>query len=309
MFVTFGEALYDVFICPPDASGARDLRAVVGGSPLNVALALARLELPVAFLGQLSTDALGQGLIDRMGREGIDTGLIARRPEPTSLSLVSLDAAGVPTYTPYVHGMADTSLRAADLPALPAATKAVLLGSYAMVVAPIAEASRVLAARAGDRFVSLDPNARLNVEPDRARWHRAIAAHLPHVALIKASDEDLRLLWPGADPDMLAADWLRAGVAMVVITAGAAGAVAITRAHRVTAPGVPVTVADTVGAGDTVHAHLVAGLDQAGALSRPALAALSPDTIRAVLARAVRAAAITCTRVGADPPRRADLTG
>jgi fructokinase len=155
--------------------------------------------------------------------------------------------------------------------------------------------------------IAYDPNIRLNVEPDIARWRSTLQWMLPRTHLLKVSDEDLGLLYPGAAPAELAAQWLAAGVRLVVVTRGGEGAWAWTAAHHLAAPPVKVAVVDTVGAGDTFQAALLTALAERSLLTAQALEQISAEALGAVLGFAAQAAAITCSRRGADLPRRAEL--
>jgi fructokinase len=308
MFVVSGEALMDVFGGADTAQGLA-LDARIGGSPLNVAIGLARLGQPVAFFGALSSGFLGDRLLRALHDEGIDTRAVPRLDAPTTLGLVGLDARGVPSYAFYGHGCADRLLPPAALDALPAAARAFHFGSYAMVVEPVAATQRALVEREHARsLIAYDPNIRLNVEPELQRWRDALQWMLPRTHLLKVSEEDLGLLYPGAALATLAAQWLAQGVACVVVTRGGDGALAWQAGGETlqVAP-VPVTVVDTVGAGDTFQAALLAGLAERGVWSGAALRALDAPSLRQVLEWAARAAAITCSRRGADLPRREEL--
>jgi fructokinase len=307
MFVVCGEALMDVFAGAPTAHGLT-LDARIGGSPLNVAIGLARLRQSVAFLGALSTGFLGQRLQRALQHEGVVTGCIAHVDAPTTLGLVGLDEAGVPSYAFYGHGCADRLLPLAALDQVPAAARAFHFGSYAMVVEPVAATQRALVEREHRRsLIAYDPNIRLNVEPDLQRWHDALQWMLPRTHLLKISEEDLGLLCPGQDPAALAAAWLGMGVAWVVVTHGAQGASAWGAGTSLRIDPVPTSVVDTVGAGDTFQAALLAGLAEREALGIGALRSLSASRMREALDFAARAASITCSRRGADLPRRAEL--
>jgi fructokinase len=307
MIVVSGEALMDVFPAAATANGL-GLDARIGGSPLNVAIGLSRLAQPVAFFGAVSQGWLGDRLMQALLDEGVLTACTARLDAPTTLSLVGLDAQGVPRYDFYGQGAADRQLPLSALASVPAAAHAYHFGSYAMVVEPVASTQRALIEREWQRSViSYDPNIRLNVEPALAAWRDALRWMLPRTALLKVSDEDLSLLYPGADVAQLAKDWLAAGVALVVVTRGAQGAWAWTAQQHVTAAPVPVQVVDTVGAGDTFQAALLTALAERSVLRPEALRQLSSPTLREVLAFATQAAAITCSRRGADLPRRAEL--
>ncbi len=306
MIVVSGEALMDVFTAGDTPTGMA-LDARIGGSPLNVAIGLARLKQPVAFFGGLSKAALGERIARALHDEGVDLGCAVRVDAPTTISLVDLDARGVPAYAFYGEGAADRSLPLAALQAVPAAA-AYHFGSYAMVVEPVASVQRALVEREHARAViAYDPNIRLNVEPELSRWHDTLAWMLPRTQVLKVSDEDLHLLFPGVEPAELAARWLQEDVALVVVTRGAQGASAWTAHHHVAVGSVVVQVIDTVGAGDTFQAALLTALAERGLLSAAALRGLGADVLKDVIAFAARAAAITCSRRGADLPRRQEL--
>jgi fructokinase len=307
MIVVSGEALMDVFPAAPTATGLM-LDARVGGSPLNVAIGLARLAQPVAFFGALSEGWLGDRLLQALHDEHVSTTCTLRVDAPTTLSLVGLNAQGVPKYDFMGQGAADRLLPMSALAQVPTDAIAHHFGSYAMVVEPVASTQRALVEREWQRCViAYDPNVRLNVEPDLQHWRDTLAWMLPRTALLKVSDEDLGLLFPGVPAAQLAAQWLAAGVALVVVTRGSKGAWAWTSQHHVSTEPVKVGVVDTVGAGDTFQAALLTALAERQCLSRSALPALSRQALLEVLAFAAQAAAITCSRRGADLPCRADL--
>ncbi len=307
MIVVSGEALMDVFAAGETPTGM-SLDARIGGSPLNVAIGLARLAQPVAFFGALSTGFLGDRLMAALAAEGVGTGCTVRLDAPTTLGLVGLDVRGVPSYAFYGAGAADRLLPAGALAAVPTQADAYHFGSYAMVVEPVAGTQRALVEREAARsVVAYDPNVRLNVEPGLQRWRDTLAWMLPRTTLLKISDEDLQLLFPGEPADKLAARWLEAGVAVVVVTRGGEGAWAWTPRGHVEVPPVPVEVVDTVGAGDTFQAALLVALAEAELLSRAALREIPLPALEAALRFAAQAAAITCSRRGADLPRRAEL--
>jgi fructokinase len=302
-----GEALMDVF-AQGDTNTGTALDARIGGSPLNVAIGLARLAQRVGFFGAVSSGFLGQRLMRALAAEGVDTRAVVRTPAPTTLSLVGLDAAGVPSYSFYGTGGADRELGLAALQGVDATVRAVHVGSYATVVEPIASTLRALIEREkGRALISYDPNIRLNVEPDLARWHAQLEWMLPRCDLLKLSDEDLALLFPGRAAADFAAHALARGTTALVVTRGAQGASVWTANASATVPGVNADVVDTVGAGDTFQAALLARLAETDALSAAALAQLSEAQWRDVLGFAARAAAITCSRRGADMPRRSEL--
>jgi fructokinase len=307
MFVVCGEALMDVYTGATTPTGLA-LDARIGGSPLNVAQGLARLARPVAYLAGLSNDAFGERLLASLQAEGVDTSLILRSDAPSTLSVISLDAAGVPRYAFHGNGAADRLLTPDNLPALPAATRVLQFGSYALAVEPIGSTLRALATRERARLlITYDPNVRLNVDPDIAHWHQVVEQMASLAHLVKVSDEDLGLLYPGEAPERVAARWLAQGAALVAVTRGGQGASAWTRGARADVPTPQVKVVDTVGAGDTFQAALLTWLDEHEALTPEALSGLDGASLAALLDFAARAAAITCSRRGADMPRRAEL--
>jgi fructokinase len=312
MIVVCGEALMDVFDAGATASG-HALDARIGGSPYNVALGLARLAQPVGFCGAVSTGFLGERLMRSLADEGIDTRCVQRTTAPTSVCIVGLDVHGVPAYDFYGERGADRQLDASQaLAAVPASTRALQFGSYAMVVEPVAAAQRALVERehrrgASGALIAYDPNVRLVVEPDVARWRATLDWMLPRTHLLKISDEDLALLHPGLAAEDAAAHWLAQGVRTVVVTRGAEGALAFCGSARAEVPPVKVTVVDTVGAGDTFQAALLTWLAEHERLSVAGVSSLDMAALEAMLGFAARAAAITCSRRGADLPRRAEL--
>lgn len=307
MFMVCGEALMDVFAEDATPTGAA-LDARIGGSPFNVAVGLARLGQSVGFLGGLSTGFLGERLGRALSEEGVDTSAVQWIDAPTTLGLVGLNAQGSASYAFYGHGCADRLLRADRLPALGEAVKALHFGSYSMVVEPVASAHRLLVERErGARVIIYDPNLRLNVEPDVSRWSDAVAWMAERAHLLKISDEDLGLLRPDVPLHEAVDEWLAAGVAVVVVTQGGAGALGFTRRTTASTPAQAVSVVDTVGAGDTFQAALLTWLAEHDLLSVGALSGLLRSQLESALDFASRAASITCSRRGADLPRRAEL--
>lgn len=312
MILSCGDALYDVFVAarPSGSSASLQLDARIGGSPLNVAIGLSRLGQPTGFFAKVSTDPLGQNLLAHLNTERVETGFCVRTDAPTTLAVVALDAKGVPTYSFYTDGTADRSLEQADLPArLPDAIRAIHIGSYATALQPTAGSLEALVTREhGRRFISYDPNVRPSIVPDRDVWRERVAALTAQAHLVKASLEDIEFLSPGADETAMLRDWLDRGVCLAVATRGDSGAIAMTRsglAAEVESP--RVNVIDTVGAGDTFQAALLTWLAEDGRMSPDGIASLSRRDLADMLDFAARAAAITCSRRGADLPRRGDV--
>jgi len=308
MFLVCGEALMDVF-AEQETSAGVVLDARVGGSPFNVAIGLARLGQPVAFFGGLSKGFLGDRLRKALTAEHVDVGFSPLVDAPTTLGLVGLAADGSASYAFYGTGCADRMVNADDLPDLGDDIRALHFGSYATVVEPVASAQRLLVERERERrLIAYDPNLRLNVEPDLERWKEMMAWMGGRAHIIKVSSEDLQLAFPGVPIHEVAAGWLRSGCRLVVITRGGGGAIAFNGRDEISVEARQVDVVDTVGAGDTFQAALLTWLAERELLSIDAVASLDVDQLRTALDFAVTAASITCTRRGADLPRRGELS-
>lgn len=309
MILVCGEALVDLFLDPPEGAQMAG-RAVAGGSPFNVAIGLARLGVAAGFLGAISRDGIGAMLAGRLSQEGVETRFIARSDRLSTISAVAMGADGQPSYGFHGEGAADRFLMPADLPAaLPPEVEALSFGSYSMAVEPTGSALALLAAREHGRLViSVDPNLRPGAVPDMALWARAAERFHRAATIVKASEEDIRIAWGGRlAPQDAAAYWLGFGAKLVVITRGADGALGFCAAGAVALPARAVAVRDTVGAGDSFHAALLARLSQTGRLSLDGIAGLDLAALRELLAYASAAAAITVGRHGADPPNASEV--
>ena len=307
MFVVSGEALFDVFAGESSVTGLA-LEGRIGGSPFNVAVGLARLGQPAAFFGAVSRDVFGNRLLAKLVEEKVHTQSVRRTDAPTTLSIVGLDERGVPSYTFHGEHGADRDLPVSSLAAIPAQARVFHFGSYSMLVEPAASTLRELVeSQHKRRLVAYDPNVRLNVEPSLDRWREILAWMATRTHVLKVSEEDLGLLYPGSTPDALASAWLKNGVALVVVTRGGEGAVAWTAKHRVSRPSRKIAVVDTVGAGDSFHAALLTWLAEHDRLDPADPASLSESDLASMLDFASLAAAITCSRQGAQLPRRSEL--
>lgn len=291
MITVVGEALLDVF---PD-------HEAVGGSPLNVAVALARLDAPAYLITQVGADDRGRRVVDHVTGSGAE---VTAHPLPhTSTATVRLDADGVASYD---FDLAWT-LPGQQLPAC----DALHVGSLGTLLEPGRESVLDLVEQAWERdvFVSYDPNLRADFITDPEAVRRDVESLAARSCLVKLSEEDAGVLHPGADPGDIARSLLGAGrTELVVLTRGADGATAYAGSGEVHVPTPRVEVADTVGAGDTFMAALLAVLFDDGALG--AYGAAVPDDeagLTRLLGGAVAAAAITCSRPGAEPPLRAEL--
>ncbi|MFB1048841.1 carbohydrate kinase family protein [Streptomyces chrestomyceticus] len=313
MIVVAGEALIDLVPSSQSPSGDGPLPALLprrGGGPYNTALALGRLGSPAAFCSRVSTDTFGEELLRGLRADGVDTSLVQRGTEPTTLAVADISPDGSAGYGFYADGTAD---RLFTLPAeLPAAARAVSFGTCSMVLEPGASAYEALLRRSAQQgiFTALDPNIRAGLIGDPDAYRARFRAWLPHVTLLKLSEEDADWLAGAEGVAAAVKDWLAAGPAAVVLTRGGDGLSVLTPGGaEIAVPGAQVEVADTIGAGDTVNAALLHRLDAHGALSPDTLAALSPYAWRDILGFAARAAAVTCSRPGAQPPYATELVG
>ncbi|MGO4570824.1 carbohydrate kinase family protein [Microvirga sp. 2TAF3] len=303
MILVCGEALIDLFI-GADSPAGLPAEAVAGGSPFNVAIGLGRLGRSAAFLSTLSEDAFGTFLTNRLMEAGVSSTYLRRCVNRTTLSVVATSATGEPHYSFYAEESADRALKPDALPSeLPAEVSAIAAGSYALGVEPIASAIETLLRReAGPRVISLDPNVRPRVLGDVGAFRQRFERLLAHATIIKASDEDIELLYSTRDLVSVARVWLAQGPKLVIVTRGADGPLAVFGNSIVERPAPQVDVVDTVGAGDTFHAAILGWLDAGGFLTPQCVAQLNDDQVTAALDFAAAAAAIVCTRRGANPP-------
>jgi len=301
MILSCGEALIDM-LPRESVAGEPAFAPYAGGAVFNTAIALGRLGAPAGFLSGLSTDLFGQMLETALAASGVDTALAIRSDRPTTLAFVRL-VNGQASYAFYDENTAGRMLTAAEMPALPADISAIFCGGISLMVEPGGAAYEALFLReAPARVAMIDPNIRPSFIGDEPAYRARIARLIAAADIVKLSDEDLRWLAGPGEIAALAAGLLMAGPKAVFVTEGAAGAHAFTADQAIFAPGLPVTVADTVGAGDTFNAGILAALHRAGALTKAGVAALDAGTLQAALDLGNRAAAVTVSRAGANPP-------
>ncbi len=295
MIVSCGEALVDMVPHP-----------VPGGGPMNVAVAVARLGGPSAFVGCVSTDDYGIQIIDHMAANGVDISACERSAAPTARAIVE--------HTPKLRfrfegsDTADTKLSTLDLAALgppPHILHGGTLGLFRGLTAQTLAAT----VEAHDGLVSLDPNIRPQIIDDRSQWEHFHRRWLRHTDIYKASDEDLAWIWPDRSTDACVEGLLESGVQVVVVTRGADGLSIVTRSGQANAPAPAVDVLDTVGAGDTIVGAVLVSLWEwgIGADRGVELSTLEAGQWQTIAERAASAAALTCSRAGADVPHRDEL--
>ncbi|MBA5776049.1 carbohydrate kinase [Stappia sp. F7233] len=306
MILVCGEALFDMFA--EDTDGDLKLDARIGGSPFNVAVGLARLERPVSFFAGLSNDLFGRRLQAALKAEGVDLRHAIINDRLTTLSVVDVGPDGSPEYAFYGEKAADRQIESTHLPVLDGSVEAIHIGSFSVMVEPVGSSLVELVKRESARCViSYDPNIRPTVVADMQLWRDRLEDMLGHIHILKISAEDLEHLYAGASSTEVAQGWLKRGTRLVVVTRGGEGAEAHTRSGMVRIPGIGVKVVDTVGAGDTFQAAMLAALSERGLLHADALNDLDGELLSGVLSFAAQAAALTCSRRGANLPRRAEL--
>jgi fructokinase len=288
-----GEVLIDILPTGP----------VVGGGPANTAKALARLGHDVHFIDGISSDAYGQSARAELLADGVSLDLALASDKPTCTATVTLDGAGSASYEFLIDGTATFDFNSSWLPDPYRYQPQVLhIGTLVTVIEPGASALYDWAMSVAELApIVFDPNIRPSVMPDRDLYEAAVEKWAALSAVIKVSDDDLAWLFPSQSIDDVANRWISDGVFLVVVTQGANGLVGYTADGRVEVPGVKVDVVDTVGAGDTVGAIVVEAMLTHG------LVELRGDLLRSVLTRAAAAAAITCSRQGAQPPYKHEL--
>ena len=307
MIVYTGEALID-FIPVTDTDGQVAYRPSPGGSPYNSAIAAARLGAPVSFLARIATDFFGDQLVDRLDDNRVDTSRIVRSDLPTTLAFVKKNERGEARYAFYASGSADRALSHADLSALPTEAEVIAFGSISLIADPVSASILDLVEREQTRrVISFDPNVRPVLVADasdyRARLDRGISA----ATILKVSDEDLSWITGHANLERGARELRSRGPELVVVTAGDAGAFALTSEGIARTEALPTSVVDTIGAGDSFHGGMLVWLRHHGLLSRTGIASLNQERATEMLRFAAAVASIACSRPGADPPRMDEL--
>lgn len=295
-----GEVLIDLI---PVAAGSTDRAPHVGGGPANTAKALSRLGHNVHFIDGISTDAYGEMSREELLRDEVKLDLAHKTDKPTALAIVSLDSNGSASYEFKLENTATFDFNLDWLPDPSRHKPNVLhIGTLATVIQPGELALYDWALQVAEFApIVFDPNIRPAVLADRDLYEAAIEKWAAISSVIKVSDDDLAWLFPEQSLDDVAERWVRDGAALVVITRGIQGLIGFTADGAVEVPGVKVEVADTVGAGDTVGAIIVEAMIEKGIM------ALTGDLLQEVLHRAAKAASITCSRPGAQPPYKHEL--
>lgn len=310
MFLCCGDSLFDMFVAAADEGPAKiTINGIAGGSPMNVAVGLARMSHASAYLTQLSSDVFGEKLKAFLADNKVDTSLCPPTDLGTSLAFVNKQADGSADYSFYIENTADSSFEQAQLPEqLADSIRVVHFGSYSTAIGSTADTLAALARREQDtRIISYDPNLRLAIEPDLDLWRERFIMFAQCANIIKASDEDIEGLFGKDNEDKFAAACFEHGAQIVFVTRGASGASVYSPDGTVhTLASEKIEVVDTVGAGDTFQAALLHRLVADNHIGNEQHLSGDIDT-KSILEFALHAAAVTCTRFGADLPTLDDL--
>ena len=276
---------------------------VVGGGPANTAKALARLDYDVDFIDGISTDSFGVIVRKELERDKVGLGLCLTSDKPTCTATVTVDAQGGARYDFVIDGTATFDFNSQWLPDPERLKPSVLhIGTLVTIIEPTASVLYDWAVRVGEFApIIFDPNIRPSVMGDRQKYSQAVEKWVGISSIVKVSDDDIAWLYPDESLDEVARRWIAGGVSCVVITRGAHGLIGYTEHGIEEVDAVKTVVVDTVGAGDTVGAIVVEGV------IKHSVAGLVGHTLNAVLHKAAVAAAITCSRAGAQPPRTHEL--
>lgn len=302
MIVICGDALIDFLPVRLGAGGQGAYLPVPGGSCRNIASGLGRLGAAVGFMGGLSTDFFGDMIAASLEADGVSLDHVARLPDPSTLAFVQI-GEGEPHYAFFDAASAHRRWTRSASPALDAGVKALHVGSLTLIEPPVADEILALMREQKGRLVlSIDPNCRPTVTHDLPAYRARAAKMFALADIIKLSAADLDYLQPGADPDSVARGWIANGTSLVVLTRGGDGATAWIASGQVSVAARRIEVVDTVGAGDSFIAATLFQLDRMGFLASGGLARLGVVEAEAVLTFAVKVAAVTCSRAGANPP-------
>lgn len=301
MILCCGEALIDML--PRQSTLGEDAYApYAGGAIFNTAIALGRLGMPTGFFTGLSDDILGDILRETLAKSNVDSSLCVISGRPTTVAFVKL-VNGSATYAFYDEGTAGRMITTDDIPTLSGDVEALHFGAISLIPDPCGGTYEAMLTREhSKRVISLDPNIRPGFIKNKQAHHDRIMRMAAQSDIIKFSDEDLDWFGMHGDHDTLAQKWLEIGPKLVVITKGAEGAVGYTRNVKADVPSKKVTVVDTVGAGDTFDAGVLASLKRDGLLTKTQVAGLDEQAVRNALALGAAAAAVTVSRAGANPP-------
>lgn len=301
MILCCGEALID-FLPREGKDGAAVYQPVNGGSVYNTAIALGRLDVPVCLFAGISTDFFGDSLRQGLAQSNVSLKFLRVKPQHTTLAFVKLEN-GHARYFFVDDTSAGRNLSKADLPKLPKSVAALHFGSISLIPEPCGGTYEALLKReAKSRVISIDPNIRASLVKDRKKHLARLLRLMALADIVKISDEDVKWMTGKSNLAAAAKTWLKAGAKLVAITRGGEGTDVFSKGRHVSLKAPKVTVADTVGAGDTFTAGFLTQLHRSGLLTKKAIATLDEAQMKAAAEFAMRAAAVTVARPGADPP-------
>jgi len=322
MIICCGEALIDM-VPRPNTDKAGGFLPLPGGSPFNTAVAIGRFGVPVKFLGRISSDFFGEMLIKRFKDNRVGDDLIRRSPQNSTLAFVKLAKGKEPEYVFYAEGTADRSFSVEDLPEkLPDDTNCIVFGSISMSMEPIASAIEAFIQKEGARkstdqidgapVISFDPNIRPFMIKDRTAYIERLEKWVAASTIVKFSAGDFSFIYPNMEAEQGLQKTIAMGPRLAICTQGTKGAMAMLRRNdgnviQVKVPAVKLPVVDTIGAGDSFHGAFLSWLELKKKMSRSALINLSEAELYAALLFANKAAALVCSRQGADPPNRREV--
>lgn len=296
MILCAGKSLIDMV--PQDGA----FRPMPGGSVYNTAVALGRLGAPAGYFWPISYDMFGAAIMGPLVQAGVDVSLCPRSARLTTLAFVTL-SGGEAHYSFYDDNSAGRMLGADDLPDLPGAVAALFVGGISLAAEPCGTAMAALVRRHHrDRVVMIDPNIRPNVIENPDAYRERTEALCAMADIVKLSVDDAAWLFPDLAPRDAAARIATRGPQIVLLSEGAQGATAFWPGGMISERARPVPVADSIGAGDSVNAGFLAALWAQGLLTKPALRQIEAEALAGALAHAMRVAAITVSRPGANPP-------
>ncbi len=287
-----GEVLIDLI---PDGSGRKP---IVGGGPANTAKALAKIGIDTQFIDGISSDEYGQMAKSELVASGVNLNYVKYSDQPICLAKVSLSESGSAFYEFVIENTATFDFTSDWLPNPQAELPTLLhIGTLATVIEPGASVLFDWAQSVAKVApIVFDPNIRPDVISDRKQYVKQVERWVSISSAVKASDEDIKWLYPSLEIEQVINNWLAKGPSLIVITYGDKGLAGYRMVEKISVEAVKVVVADTVGAGDTVGAILVEGILKDG------LSSLSGVKLEMMLKRAAKAAAITVSRSGANPP-------
>jgi fructokinase len=298
-----GEALIDM-ISSESSDGRQAFVPYAGGAIFNTAIALGRLGANAGFLSGVSNDMFGSKIIDGLTESLVDQSHLLLNDRPTTLAFVQL-LNGHASYTFFDVNSAGRMIDTADLPTLSSDVKALYFGGISLASEPCGDTYHALAERsAGDHVIMIDPNIRPSFIANEARYRARLDSMIALSDIVKISDEDLAWIYPNIDDVKTKVDKLiDLGASIVILTKGEHGAGAyFGNGKELSVPAVKAIVVDTVGAGDTFNAGLLAKLSELGQLTKSALVDIDAQSLQAGLEFAAKVASITVSRSGANPP-------